>query len=422
MPNNLLPSSAIIDTVFSAPNPDVAHRDEAVPAFFRDRRPVLLCLSHLRWDFVWQRPQHLLSRAAVPYRVVFFEEPCLVADTAAPRLHLSVSPEGVLVATPHLPGTTDPDDFDTMQRDLLDGLLVDLASDVDVAWFYTPKALDFAGHVEARTTLYDCMDELTLFRGASPRLVMLERQLLRQADLVFTGGRSLHEAKRRMHADVHMFPSSVEVVHFHQARTGHSAPPPDQAGLAHPRIGFFGVIDERLDYALIEAMALARPDWQFVMLGPTAKIDPAQLPRSANLHWLGMKSYQQLPAYLAGWDVGMMPFARNEATRFISPTKTPEFLAAGIPLVSTAIADVVADWGQDGLVEIAGDAPAMIAAIERLLSRPRAPWLARVDERLSLQSWDSSWSRMRALIDAAPGAIHLQEAADVQAVSAPGIV
>ena len=382
----------------------------------RSTRPILLCLSHLRWDFVFQRPQHLMTRAATGYQVVFFEEPVPApGGDGAPGLAVRRSPEGVLVATPRLPPNLDAAAADAAQRDLLDGLLADLAAPVAVSWFYTPMALAFAGHVRAAVTVYDCMDELTLFRGASPRLSLLERRLLKRADLVFTGGRSLYKSKRSLHPHAHLFPSSVDAAHFRRARCWDAAEPEDQAGLPRPRIGFFGVLDERMDYALLDALAAARPSWHLVMLGPTAKIDPAALPRRPNLHWLGMKSYAELPAYLAGWDAGLMPFALNEATRFISPTKTPEFLAAGVPLVSTPVPDVVSDWGRDGLVEIADGPDTVIAAVEMVLARPRQPWLARVDQRLRWLSWDATWLRMRALIeDAATGVVRPQPTLPVE--------
>ncbi len=362
--------------------------------------PVLLCLSHLRWDFVFQRPQHLLTRAAATHRVVYFEEPVPTPRPGdAAQLTLRRSSDGVLVATPMLPAGLDAAAVDIAQRGLLDGLLADLAAPVEVVWYYTPMALGFAGHVEAAIVVYDCMDELSLFRGASPRLALLERRLLKRADLVFTGGLSLHEAKRRLNAQAHLFPSSVDAAHFRRARSGAAAEPADQASLPEPRVGFFGVLDERIDYPLLDAVAAARPEWQLVMLGPTAKIDPATLPKRSNLHWLGMKSYAELPAYLAGWDAGLMPFALNEATRFISPTKTPEFLAAGVPLVSTSVPDVVANWEKDGLVAIADRPDAVIAAVEAVLARPRQPWLARVDRRLTYLSWNATWARMRALIE-----------------------
>ena len=363
--------------------------------------PVLLCLSHLRWDFVFQRPQHLMSRATATHRVIYFEEPVTTDAQDEPRLDVRRSPEGVLVATPVLCPGLDAASVDAAQRALLDGLLATMAAPVAVAWFYTPMALDYAGHVHADVTVFDSMDELSLFRDASPRLLLSERRLLKRADVVFCGGPSLYEAKRRRHGNAHLFPSSVDAAHFGKARGCRGTPPTDQAPLPTPRIGFFGVIDERLDAELLGAVAAARPDWQFVILGPVVKIDPASLPQRPNLHWLGMKSYADLPAYLAGWDAGLMPFAINDATRFISPTKTPEFLAAGLPVVSTPVADVVSDWGKGGLVKIAADAEAVVAALEDVLARPRSAWLAQVDRRLSWMSWDATWTRMLALIAAA---------------------
>jgi UDP-galactopyranose mutase len=394
-----------------APPPGTATSARArSPAADRHTGDFLLCLSHLRWDFVFQRPQHLFTRAARDgYRVIFFEEPMPGEPGSEPRLETRATPEGVTVAVPHLP--RDVADAAAEQRRLLDGLLAGQPRGGRrlVAWFYTPMALEFAAHLEPDLTVYDCMDELSLFRGAPPVLVRHEQALLSRADLVFTGGRSLYEAKRDRHPRVHCFPSSIDAAHFRAAREGGVAEAADQAGLPHPRIGFFGVIDERMDAGLVGALAAARPDWSFVMVGPVVKIEEASLPRLPNLHWLGGRKYTELPAYLAGWDAGFMPFARNESTRFISPTKTPEFLAAGLPVVSTPITDVVRDWGPqgNGLVEIAGDAPGFAQALDRILAEDaaaRRAWLARVDRALSLQSWDATWAAMAALMEDAPAA------------------
>ncbi len=380
------------------------------------RRPVLLCLSHLRWDFVYQRPQHLLSRAASAYCVLYVEEPLPAAPGQPPRMSLRRSPEGVLIATPMLPPGMDAFSADAAQRTLLDGLLARLGAPVAVAWYYTPMALPIAGHIRPGVTVFDSMDELSAFDGANPRLALLERRLLRQADLVFTGGRSLHEAKRKLHPHVHLFPSSVDAAHYRKARNGAQdrGEPSDQAHIARPRVGFFGVLDERMDYGLIDAVAKRRPGWQFVMIGPTAKIDPGILPQRGNIHWLGMKSYADLPDYLARWDAGLMPFALNEATRFISPTKTPEFLAAGVPVVSTPVADVVAAWGpangKEGLVQIAQGADAIVAALQEVMDRPRQAWLDRVDRCLAHLSWDAVWNGMRALIEDVAGEVALRKA------------
>lgn len=358
----------------------------------------LVCFSHLRWDFVWQRPQQLLSRAAQSFDVLFVEEPILEGEEQ-PWMRLRQVVPGITVAQPMLPAGTDPATLDAMQRSLLDATLARLGIGEMIAWYYTPLAIPFTSHLRRRVIVYDCMDELSAFRGASPRLTLLERHLLRQADLVFTGGASLYRSKRALHRAVYAFPSSIDAQHFGKARRPLPTPP-DQDGIAAPRIGFFGVVDERMDLALLDAVARLRPDWSFVMIGPVVKIEAATLPRHANLHWLGMRRYDELPSYLAGWQAGFMPFALNEATRFISPTKTPEYLAAGVPLVSTPIADVVDPWGKEQLVAIADSPGAMVAALETALTEPKADWRARVDLRLRRMSWNRTWSEMLALVEA----------------------
>jgi glycosyltransferase involved in cell wall biosynthesis len=370
-------------------------------ALSRSGPPDLVCLSHLRWAFVFQRPQHLMTRQARTRRVFFVEEP-VREPAVAPRMELRTVDGGVVVAVPRLPEGLGPDEEAHAQRELLDGLLRDEGVRDFVLWYYTPMALAFTHHLHPRLVVYDCMDELSLFKGAPPELLEREERLLGRADVVFTGGWSLYEAKRGRHPNVHGVPSSVDVAHFAAARHG-LRDPPDQSGLGRPRLGFFGVIDERLDVALVAGVARARPDWQFVMLGPVVKIDPADLPRASNVHYLGGKSYAELPAYLSGWDVALLPFARNDSTRFVSPTKTPEYLAAGRPVVSTSIRDVVRPYGEKGLVRIADDVETFVAAVEAAMREDaRSPgWLARVDEMLAGLSWDRTWARMAAEMDAA---------------------
>lgn len=359
----------------------------------------LLCFSHLRWNFVYQRPQHLLSRCARERRVFFFEEPML--GDGRPRLDVRYHEEGVWVVVPQLPKDLDEPAREQAQRALVDELRSIYSIRSYVLWMYSPMALGCASHLEPVATIYDCMDELSAFLGAPPALRSRERELFARADLVFTGGRSLYEAKCRQHRSVHCFPSSIEVSHFARARA-EQPDPDDQAALSHPRIGYFGVIDERIDLQLLAAVADARPDWQLVMLGPVVKIDVEQLPRRPNIHYLGKKPYAELPAYVAGWDVAMMPFARNDATRYISPTKTPEYLAAGRPVVSTSIRDVVRPYGIERLVSIADQPADFVAALERELAREDRPrWLERVDQFLDGNSWDTTWKRMRDLIDTA---------------------
>ncbi len=353
----------------------------------------LLCFSHLRWDFVFQRPQHLLSRAARRMRVFFFEEPMWVEHGEAALLTRTTA-EGVVVVQCRLPWGADPD---AEQRHLLDRLMAEQGIVAPVLWYYTPHALAFSGHVPGQVVVYDCMDELSAFAGADPALPALERALLARADLVFTGGHSLFEAKRALHGAVHLFPSGVDVAHFAPAREG-LPDPAAQRGVGRPRAGFFGVIDERLDLGLLDAVAALRPGVQFVMVGPLAKLDASALPRRANLHWVGAASYAELPGFVGNWDVALMPFALNAATRFISPTKTPEYLAAGRPVVSTPVADVVRTYGGMRGVGIAGDAAGFAAAIDHARGLRADDWRAEADGMLAGMSWDAIWGRMRGLL------------------------
>ncbi len=287
------------------------------------------------------------------------------------------------------------------QRQLLRELRERYSIQRCVTWYYTPMALAFSDDVPALATVYDCMDELRNFMGAPPELVAREQELLRRADVVFTGGRSLYESKRTLHANVHLFPSSIDAKHFAQAKSITLSEPADQTGIAHPRAGFYGVIDERLDLELLRDVAAHRPAVQFILLGPVVKIDPASLPQAANIHYLGSKTYEQLPQYLAYWDVALMPFALNEATRYISPTKTPEYLAAGKPVVSTPIHDVVADYGDAGLVAIAATADEFAKELDASLKSKSELWTRAVADKLARSSWDSTWSGMQAQINAA---------------------
>jgi UDP-galactopyranose mutase len=355
----------------------------------------LICLSHLRWNFVFQRPQHLMLRCARERPVYFVEEPIFEPGITA---RLDVDRSGpVTVVVPHLSASMAQGDTVAAQRSLLDAFIVSEELDDYLLWYYTPMALAFTDHLTPAATIYDCMDELSAFRGAPPALTGWESDLLRRAGLVLTGGHSLYEAKRHQHPNIHPFPSSVDVKHFAQARRI-TDDPPDQAGIPHPRLGFFGVIDERMDLELVAQVAGTRPDWHIVMLGPVVKIDPAALPRLPNIHYLGGKTYGELPHYIAGWDVALMPFARNAATRYISPTKTPEYMAAGKPVVSTSIRDVVRPYGKQGLVRIADDATEFVAACEVAMDEDVVGRRTQADAFLRHTSWDRTWSRISRLI------------------------
>jgi glycosyltransferase involved in cell wall biosynthesis len=359
----------------------------------RPQFPDLLCFSHLRWNFVYQRPQHLMSRFARLTRVFYVEE--AVYDSAVPRLN--VTREGdVYVVTPHLPHGA-PIEFEALQKPLLAAFLESHSVERPILWYYTPMALPLTPDVRPAAAVYDCMDELSAFAFAPSELQERERRLFRTVDLVFTGGHSLYRAKRRLHPRTYPFPSSVDASHFMRARD--LAEPDDQVDIPAPRIGFFGVIDERMDLDLIAGLAAARPDRHFIFIGPIVKIPESSLPRGPNVHYLGTRAYADLPAYLAGWQVAMLPFARNEATRFISPTKVPEYLAAGLPVVSTSIPDVVSVFGKRGLVWIADSVPKFASAIELALRDDSGRRHEKVAEYLKETSWDRTWSQMRELLE-----------------------
>ncbi|HJR15393.1 MAG TPA: glycosyltransferase [Gemmatimonadales bacterium] len=361
----------------------------------------IVAFSHLRWNFVYQRPQHLLSRLAATHPVVFVEEPEFDHD-GPPRWERSNPHPNVTVYRPYTrvqaPG------FHGEQCAALEPLMAELITDLGpanpLAWLYTPMALPLALTLDPDAAVYDCMDELSLFLGAPPELLALEAQLLDYADLVFTGGPSLYRAKQSLHPNVHCFSSSVDAGHFRlRGAAGDVREAEDQAELSHPRLGFYGVIDERLDLEIVERLARAHPEWQIVLVGPVVKIDPARLPREPNVHYFGQRSYEELPRYLAGWDVCLLPFARNDATKFISPTKTLEYMAAELPIVSTPITDVAEPYGD--IVYLGGTPEEFLAACESAMSssaEERARRAAQMRQVLAGTSWDATVARMEGLL------------------------
>ncbi|MCU1236650.1 MAG: UDP-galactopyranose mutase, partial [Candidatus Solibacter sp.] len=360
----------------------------------------IITFSHLRWDFVYQRPQHLLSRLAATRRVIFVEEPVL-GSGQKPEWKFSTPSPGVLVCRPHTPSSAPG--YSAEQLPYLRQLLYELIEleqlDRYLIWFYTPMAMPLAEGLRPMAVIYDCMDELSAFLNAPPELLERETALLKTADLVLTGGESLYRAKKNRNANVHCFPSSVDAKHFAAAANGMQEAA-DQADLAHPRLGFFGVIDERLDVPLLQAMAEAHPEWSICMVGPIVKIDPATLPRSSSIRYFGQRTYQQLPSYMKGWDVCMLPFARNRSTEFISPTKTLEYMAAGKMIVSTPITDVAEQYGD--IVYLGGTHEEFIAACEQALSASREERVKRqqgMREVLSRTSWDATAAKVNDLID-----------------------
>ena len=357
----------------------------------------LLVFSHLRWNFVFQRPQHLMTRYANHRRVFFFEEPEF-QEKCRPSLLVRDAECGVKVVVPRLPTGLHQSLQNSTLRFLVDQLVEVEGLKSPTLWYYTPMALNFSRHLKSEAVIFDCMDELSKFKFAPFDLLERESELLEKAHLVFTGGLSLYHAKKHRHSNIYPFPSSIDFHHFAQASKNLSEPQ-DLNQIPHPRVGFFGVVDERIDLPLLDEAAKLRPDWHFVVVGPVVKISEDSLPRRKNIHYLGMKNYADLPSYLAHWDLAMMPFELNESTQFISPTKTPEFLAAGRPVVSTAVPDVVETYGRERLIHIAYSAEEFISKGEAAMREAELDkeWILRVDEFLSGTSWDTTWQKMAAL-------------------------
>ena len=360
----------------------------------------VLCFSHLRWNFVFQRPQHLMTRLAKTQRVFYIEEPLF--DTLEEGYTINESTKNVFVIVPQLTGNLSAQEILEAQARIINRAITDLNIKNYWSWYYTPMALLFTSALKPELLIYDCMDELSNFKFAPQELKLLESELIKNADVVFTGGNHLYASKSKLglNDNIHSFPSSIDQAHFAKARHIKNEPA-DQKSILHPIIGYFGVIDERMNLELVAKVAEKKPEWQFVFLGPVVKITYEDLPKAKNIHYLGMKSYDELPAYIAGWDVAMLPFALNDATKFISPTKTPEYLAAGKPVISTSITDVVNSYGKEGYVQIADTAPEFIAAITNVLTADIDAELERslkTDKMLSLNSWDKTWDKMFALV------------------------
>jgi UDP-galactopyranose mutase len=357
----------------------------------------ILCFSHLRWNFVFQRPQHLLSRWAKETRVFYFEEPVL-GDFENNFLKTIYSKDlNLTILTPHIRENSQEKETNIFLKESVNQIIKWYNISDYLLWYLTPMAIEFSSDLKPKGVVYDSMDELSMFKGAHPNILPNENKLFKIADVVFTGGYSLYEYKKHRHHNIHPIPSSIDQNHFN---SGSANPDPsDQAKIPHPRVGFFGVLDERMDIELVNGLALKMPDIHFIMIGPVVKIDPSLLPKHKNIHYLGQKSYEELPSYLAHWDVAILPFAKNDSTRFISPTKIPEYLAAGKQVVSTSIRDVVMPYGEEGMVEIADNVKDFSSAIERILKGKENPaWELMVREHLKGNSWDLTWLKMKNII------------------------
>lgn len=353
----------------------------------------LLCFSHLTWNFVYQRPQHLMSRFAKKYRLFYFEE----AKQGMATNYQAIEESGLTIVQLYINHADG--EFTEQCKRLINQVVNDYKIEEYICWYYTPMSYKYTDHLAPTLIVYDCMDELSAFKFAPAELVKLEDKLLCAADVVFTGGNTLYLAKKDRHHNIHAFPSSIDKQHFMQARMPISEPD-DQRVIPYPRLGFYGVIDERFDIDLLAQVSRARSEWQFIIIGPIVKISAEELPLAQNIHYLGSKTYSELPAYVGHWNIALILFALNESTRFISPTKTPEYLAAGLAVLSTAITDVVDTYGKADLVYIVEDSQTFICSAEKeLQKKSKIEWLRRVDEFLAGDSWDNTFEAMQDIID-----------------------
>lgn len=364
---------------------NIVYNNDSVTENENNNKYDMVVFCHLRWDFVYQRPQHIISRMAKDMKILMIEEPWHRPEEKESRL--TAVNENLHILQPNVRTI---EEIETVLPQYIG------SKKVSVGWFYSASFVPLLNQFEFSTVVYDCMDELTLFKGAPEKLIEQEKYLMSSADIVFTGGKSLYESKSQHHNNVHCFPSSVDQKHFEKALNG-VAIPNDLAYIKGPVVGYFGVIDERIDYDLINAIAVLKPDVSFVMLGPFAKVNEDELPRQENIHYLGMKDYTELPAYLKGYDIAMMPFALNDATKYISPTKTLEYMAAGKPIISTAIKDVVRDY--KSCVKIIATVEEFAQAIDNILSdAPDVFMNYEYAEILKNTSWNATAEKMKSLI------------------------
>lgn len=350
-------------------------------------------LSHLRWNSVFQRPHHITTRLAQKYNIIFVEEPI---DDAVHKYGTAESfkpHKNITVFTPFIKW----DNWETMSREYIELLNNYFRTEVadSLFWFYSPFYIYFLRYFQPRGIVYDCMDELSAFKNASPNLPRYEKELLSQADIVFTGGKSLYESKKRLNPNTFCFPSSVDAAHFARALDVQTPLPADIQAIQRPIVGFYGVIDERIDLDLLKQVATQLPHISFVMIGPVVKIDETTLPKNKNIYYLGKKEYSQLPEYLKAFDITMMPFALNESTKYISPTKTLEYMAALKPVISTPIEDVVRDYKE--IVSIVKNEQEFVSAIDGYLTESTEQKQKRQKKEKEIvqkTSWDSTVSQI----------------------------
>lgn len=373
------------------------HDKQIVEVREEDNIDTLLCFSPVKWEGVFQRPQHLMSHAAKKWRVFYIEDPIFDTDTKVPDYEVKELKKhtGLFVVSIRLPETSSKVDTKNAMHKLLGKLCAEYKINNFGTWYYSPMGIQYTYELYPRVVVYDCTSPI---RTAQPSLIDIENELISQSDLVFTNGNALFEAKQNWHPQVYNFPSSIDKEHFMQARL-QLPEPADQEEILCPRLGLYGAIDECFDAELLRALAHRRPDWQFVLVGPVVGIDEDTLPKAENIHYLGEKSYQEMPSYISGWNAALILVSTDKTKQVQVPTRTPEYLAAFKPIVATPVADIISPYQEMGLVNVAENVFEFETAIEEVLSDDkRKQWKKNIDEFLKTNSWDIMWQQMRHLI------------------------
>lgn len=373
------------------------HNKQIVEIHEEDNIDTLLCFAPIKWESVFQRPQHLMSYAAKKWRVFYIQEPEFERETTEPEMDVKELKKykNLYVVSPKLPTALSKNDTEKAMLNLLNRLCYEHSIQNYGIWYYTPVSNHYTTDLYPRVVVYDC---ITPIRTTQPALTDIENELISQSDLVFTNGKTLFEAKRDWHPQVYNFPSSIDKEHFMQARL-ELPEPADMEEILYPRLGLYGAIDECFDVELLRALSARRPDWQFVLIGPVVGIDEGALPKAENIHFLGERSYQELPSYISGWNAALMLVSTEKASQTHIPTRTPEYLAAFKPIVSTPVPDIFSPYEEMGLVNTASNVFEFETAIEEALSYDkRKEWKKTIDDFLKTHSWDVTWQQMRHLI------------------------
>lgn len=368
-------------------------RQKAIAMNWTSETCDLLVLAHSRWDLDHHRGHNIFSRYAQKRRVFYFEEPSF-GQTEIPRLHIRDTFENVMVVTPHLPNPIKSNQIDSILRELIDELIFEEEIINFTLWLQTPRAFRYARDIDATTIIYECMEDYDNINNFSENLFQVEKELMENSDIIFVVSEALYQKKKFQHHNIHVFPNSADYFHFIQSRD-FILDPYDQIHIPHPRIGFYGIIDQSIDLKLIDEIAQIREDLNFVFIGPLKDTKFSQLPTRKNIYYLEQKDYNLIPLYVAEWDCGLLPFCINEVTQYSSPHQTAELLMAGKPIVATHIPDISIRFGKKSLAKMASNAEDFSEKIDKaILESKEQKWKELIDNELKNETWDQVFKKM----------------------------